>query len=165
MVTTIAKKVNLKDDQERPTSRGLLPSLKVEVFQGEVGKFQAFIDSFEASIDSRTDLRAVDKLNLLKSYLKWPPLTLVESFRATAENYSAAAQTLKNRYGNQLRYELTLVRGFLDLKAPAHNLKELNHYPTQYESIIRSLRNAGCDVKAHEYFFVRALKCRLNKET
>ena len=39
MVTTIAKKVKLKDDQERPTSRGLLPSLKVEVFQGEVGKF------------------------------------------------------------------------------------------------------------------------------
>ena len=109
MVTTIAKKVKLKDDQERPTSRGLLPSLKVEVFQGEVGKFQAFIDSFEASIDSRTDLRAVDKLNLLKSYLKGPPLTLVESFRATAENYSAAVQTLKNRYGNQLGYELTLV--------------------------------------------------------
>ena len=67
MVTTIAIKVKLKNDPERPTSRGLLPSLKVEVFQGEVGKFQAFIDSFEASIDSRTDIRAVDKLNLLKA--------------------------------------------------------------------------------------------------
>ena len=165
MVSTIAIKIKLKNDPETPTSRGLLPSPKVEVFQGEVGKFQAFIDSFEASIDSCTDLRAVDKLNLLKSYLKGPPLTLVESFRATAENYSAAVQTLKDRYGNQLRYELTLVRGFLDLKAPAHNLKELNHYHTQYESIIRSLGNTGCDVKAHEYFFVRALKCRLNEET
>ena len=165
MVSTIAIKVKLKNDLERPTSSGLLRSLKVEVFQGEVGKFQAFIDSFEASIDSCTDLRAVDNLNLLISYLKGPPLTLVESFRATAENYSAAIQTLKDRYGNQLRYELTLVRGFLDLKAPAHNLKELNHYHTQYESIIRSLGNAGCDVKAHEYFFVLALKCQLNEET
>ena len=166
MVSAIANKVKLKNDQERPTSRGLLPSLKVEVFQGEVGKFQAFIDSFEASIDSRTDIRAADKLKLLKNYLKGPPLTLVESsFRATAENYSVAVQTLKDWYGNQLRYELTLVRGFLDLKAPAHNLKELNYYHAQYESIIRSLGNAGCDVKAHEYFFVRALKCRLNNET
>ena len=165
MVSTIAIKVKLKNNPETPTSRGLLPSLKVKVFQGEVGKFQVFINSFEASIDSRTDLRVVDKLNLLKSYLKGPPLTLVESFRATAENYSAAVQTLKDWYGNQLRYELTLVRGFLDLKAPAHNLKELNHYHTRYESIIRSLGNAGCDVKAHEYFFVRALKCRLNEET
>ena len=130
-----------------------------------MGKFQAFINSFEASIDSRTDIRAVDKLNLLKSFLKGPPLTLVESLRATVENYSAAVQTLKDRYGNQLRYELTLVREFLDLKAPAHNLKELNHYHTQYESIIRSLGNAGCDVKAHEYFFVCALKYRLNEET
>ena len=165
MVSTIAIKVKLKNDPERPISRGLLPSLKVEVFQGEVGKFQAFIDSFKASIDSRTDLRAVNKLNLLKSYLKGPPLTLVESFRATAENYGAAIQTLKDRYGNQLRYELTLVRGFLDLKGPAHNLKELNHYHTQYKSIIRSLGNAGCDLKAHEYFFVRASKCQLNEET
>ena len=73
MVTTIAIKAKLKNDPERPTSRGLLPSLKVEVFQGEVGKFQACIDSFEASIDSRTDIRAVDTLNLLKSYLKGPP--------------------------------------------------------------------------------------------
>ena len=128
-------------------------------------RWASFIDSFEASIDSRTDLRALVKLDLLKSYLKGLPLTLVESFRATAENYSAAVQTLKNLYGNQLRHELLLVRGFLDLKAPAHNLKELNHYYTQYESIIRSLGNAGCDVKAHEYFFVRALKCRLNEET
>ena len=165
MVSAIAKKVKLKNDPERPTSRGLLPSLKIEVFQGEVGKFQAFIDSFEASIDSRTDIRAADKLNLLKSYLKGPPLTLVESFRATAEKYSAAVQALKDWYSNQLRCELTLVRGFLDLKAPAHNLKELNYYHTQYKSIIRSLGNAGCDVKAHEYFFVRALKCRLNEET
>ena len=165
IVSDIAVKVNLKSDPDRPTSRGLLPSLKVEVFQGEVGKFQAFIDSFEASIDSRTDIRPTDKLNLLKSYLRGSPLTLVESFRATAENYSAAVQTLKDRYGNQLRYELSLVRGFLDLEAPAHNLKELNHYHSQYESIIRSLGNTGCDVKAHEYFFVRALKCRLNEET
>ena len=128
MVSAIANKVKLKNDPERPTSRGLLPSLKIEVFQGEVGKFQAFIDSFEASIDSRTDIRAADKLNLLKNYLKGPPLTLVESFRATAEKYTAAVQTLKDRHSNQLRYELTLVRGFLDLKAPAHNLKELNYY-------------------------------------
>ena len=152
MVSAIANKVKLKNDPERPTSRGLLPSLKVEVFQGEVGKLQAFIDSFEASIDSRTDIRAADKLNLLKSYLKGPPLTLVESFRATAENYSEAVQALKDRYGNQLRYELTLVRGFLDLKAPAHNLKELNYYHTQYQSIIRSLGNAGCDVKPMSIF-------------
>ena len=32
MVSTIAIKVKLKNDPERPTSRGLLPSLKVEVF-------------------------------------------------------------------------------------------------------------------------------------
>ena len=132
MVSDIANKVKLKNDPERPTSRGLLPSLKIEVFQGEVDKFQAFINSFEASIDSRTDIRAADKLNLVKNYLKGPPLTLVESFRATAENYNAAVQTLKEQYGNQLRYKLTLVRGFLDLKAPAHNLKELNYYHTQY---------------------------------
>lgn len=165
MVDTVAGRLQKKTEPERYTSRGLLPSLKIEAFQGEMGKFRPFIDSFEASIDSRTDIMAADKLQLLKSYLKGPPLTLVESFRATAENYRSAVQALKDRYGNQQRYELSLCGELAELEAPDHNLKSLSHYHSRYESLLRSLENVGCDLKANEFIIVRQLKYRLNQET
>ena len=48
------------------SSRSWWPHMKLETFTGELGKFQSWIDSFEASVDLRTDLHEMEKLNILK---------------------------------------------------------------------------------------------------
>ena len=164
-LTAIEETLEKKPEKKYVPSGGLLPKLKLEKFSGEVGTFQPFIDSFDASIGSRTDLPEVDKLNLLKTFLQGPPLVLIESFKTTAGNYKTAISALKDRFGNQMRYELKLVQRFFELKRPSHNLKEISEFHCEYESIIRSLENVGCSIKDNEFFILRGLLGKLKCET
>ena len=168
MIVPVEEMMRRLDERLNPkesSSRSWFPHLKLETFTGEMGKFQAFIDSFEASIDLRTDIPEVDKLNILKSYLKGDPYTLVNTFQVTAKNYKSAKEILKNRYGNQCRYELNLAKEFADLKSPSHNLKELNRFHSVYEATLRSMENVGCDLKACEWLVIRMLKSKLREDT
>ena len=52
--------------KESSSRTGNWVPLKLEAFTGEVGKFQFFMDNFEATVDSRRDLHAVEKLMFSK---------------------------------------------------------------------------------------------------
>ena len=65
--------VNEKLKPRESSSRSWWPQMKLETFTGELGKFQSFMDSFEASVDQRSDLHEIDKLHILKSHLQGDP--------------------------------------------------------------------------------------------
>ena len=156
--------VKIRSTPVASSSRNWWP-FKLETFTGEIGKFQSFMDNFEATIDMRRDLHDIDKLNILKGHLKGDPYILVNTFQATAKNYRSVKEILKSRYGNQLRYELNLAKELTDLKPPSHNLKELNHFHSVYEATLRSMENVGCDLKACEWLIIRILKSKIREET
>ena len=158
------REVKLRAKPRESSSRNWWP-FKLETFTGEIGKFRSFMDNFEATIDKRTDLHEVDKLNILKGHLKGDPYILVNTFEATAKNYRSVKEILQSRYGNQLRYELNLAKELTDLKPPSHHLKELNRFHSIYEATLRSMENAGCDLKACEWLFIRILKSKIREET
>ena len=157
--------VSAKLKPKETSSRSWCPQMRLETFTGELGRFQSFMDSFEASVDRRSDLHEVDKLQILKDHLKGDPKILVNTFQATAKNYHSVKEILKSRYGNQCRYELNLAKEFADLKPPSHSLKELNRFHSVYEATIRSMENVGCNLEACEWLIIRMLKSKLKEDT
>ena len=146
------------------SARSLLPTLKLEPFDGNPSNFPSFIDNFEASVDSRDDIHAVDKLNVLRSHLRGPAYTAIKRFRPTADNYASVLKTLKDRFGSKQRYELSLVKEFFELKTPSHNLEQLSEFHGEYENLIQCMGTAGCDIE-NDWTIVRGLMSKLNRKT
>ena len=72
-----------------------LPELRVERFNGDLEKYQEFMDSFTATIDKNPKLEAIDKFRYLRMFLEDNregdgPKSLIEGFSTTAANYDEA---------------------------------------------------------------------------
>ena len=77
-----------------------LPKLIIERFDGDVKKWQSFIDSFTATVDSKP-LTKVESFNYLKSYLMGDAARVIEGLSLTNDNNDKAMLLLKERFGNK----------------------------------------------------------------
>ena len=75
------------------------PQLEIAPFTGDVLKWKEFWDAFEASI-AKFKYAPIDKLNYWKSKLRGEALEAISGYQLSNENYAAAVEVLKKRFGN-----------------------------------------------------------------
>ena len=95
-----------------------LPELAIEKFNGDVEKYQEFLDSFNATIHNNPKLEAVDKFRYLRMFLDDNkdgdgPKSLIAGFSTTADNYEAALNIIKETYGKKERIIMSHVSKLL----------------------------------------------------
>ena len=78
-----------------------MPEVELPTFSGDFKEFKSFCDMFNSIID-RTNLPAIEKLQLLKSRLKESAFRAVEHLNATDENYDVAWCTLNRMYDSKV---------------------------------------------------------------
>ena len=79
-----------------------LPKVGVWKFNGKLGEWQEFWDSFESSIHLNDGLLNVDKFSYLRNLLLEPARSAIGGFALTSANYQAAVELLKKRYGKKI---------------------------------------------------------------
>ena len=60
-----------------------LPKLELAKFKGDYTKWQSFIDSFKAAINSSATLSNIDKFNYLRCYVAGDALNTIEGLSLT----------------------------------------------------------------------------------
>ncbi len=70
-------------------------------FSGDVLEWAPFWDVYEQSVHNEDGYSAVEKMALLKKYLKGPALLAISSLAVTDTNYPVAIQLLKDQFGDK----------------------------------------------------------------
>ena len=86
---------------EQNVGRVKLPKINLLRFNGEITKFNAFWQSFECAIHGNSSVPKDNKLNYLLSLLEGPAYRALEGRSLQAENYDAAVEILKTRFGKK----------------------------------------------------------------
>ena len=146
-IRTASKKLaSAEDGHEGSASAGSpglrLPRLDLPTFAGDIIQWSHFWESFETSVDNRTDIADVTKLTYLRSLLRGEAMQCITGLALTGRNYGNACELLKNRYG---RPELIIFRHVERLLAleEACNVSELQHLQDQLLAHVRSLNALG----------------------
>lgn len=78
-----------------------IPRLNVPTFSGLYADWTSFHDIYVAAVHSNNSIQPVHKLQYLKSLLKGDAELLLKHTQITAENYTTAWNTLKDRFENK----------------------------------------------------------------
>ena len=121
---------------QRPAVK--LPKLETNKFRGDYTKWQSFIDSFKAAIQSSATLPNIDKFNYLQCYVAGVPLlNTIEGLSLTPDNYIKTSELLEYRYGNKKAIITAQTKNLLKLWRVESNLDVI------------SIRGLHDDVQAH----------------
>jgi len=92
-----------------------LPNINLPTFNGEYNQWITFRDTFEAIIDSNTNLSKVQKFYYLQSAVKGTAAQCFQSLSLSNENYDAAWTLLKSRFENKRLIVHHHIQALLDL--------------------------------------------------
>ena len=115
-----------------------LPRIDLPKFSGDVLKFTSFWQQFTACVDD-CDYPTIAKFNYLMSCLKGEASTVIEGLPITAENYDAAKQMLKKRFGRKELIVFAHVQELLALSVP----EQLSRIRDTLNVHVRSLSTQG----------------------
>ena len=90
-----------------------LPKLELPKFSGDVTLWQSFWDQFTSHIDS-SSMSDISKFSYLSSLLEGDAKKVVMGLPHTSDNYKAACDLLKERYGRKERIIFSHVQALLD---------------------------------------------------
>ena len=84
-------------------SGGLIrkPKIVLKEYDGSFLKWNNFWEQFETAIHNDDDVSDIEKFTYLKSYLIGDAERAIQGYTTTKENYHAAIDTLKSRFGNK----------------------------------------------------------------
>ncbi|XP_035233803.1 uncharacterized protein LOC118205622 [Stegodyphus dumicola] len=119
-----------------------LPKLSINKFNGDPVNWLSFWNQFDNAIHQNSDLTDTDKFNYLISFLSGAACNAVSGFALSSENYFAAIELLKTRFGRT------------DLIINAHMGKLLNLEPVRNANNIFALRKLYDDIEIQ----IRSLK-------
>lgn len=106
-----------------------LPDINLPTFNGDYDKWVTFRDTFEAIIDSNTNLTKIQKFYYLQSAVKGSAAQCFQSLSMSNENYDAAWRLLKSRFENKRLIVHYHVQALFDLptisKESCVNLRKL----------------------------------------
>ena len=120
---------------QRPAVK--LPKLETNKFRGDYTKWQSFIDSFKAAIQSSATLPNIDKFNYLQCYVAGDALNTIVGLSLTPGNYIKTSELLEDRYGNKKAIITAQTKNLLKLRRVESNLDVI------------SIRGLHDDVQAH----------------
>ena len=82
-------------------ARPKLPKLHLPKFTGDITKFKPFWDGFNSAIHLNPELSPIDKFNYLKGLLDGSAANVIQGLSLTVDNYMAAVELVKERYGRR----------------------------------------------------------------
>ena len=114
-----------------------LPKLIIRKFNGEPSNWSEFWDIHESSVHKNPTLTDLDRFNYLKTLVEGPAYSTIYGLTLTSENYGAAIEMLKERFGqNQL-----IISSHID--------KQWKIQPVTVSSDVRKLRKLYDGIETH----------------
>lgn len=127
-----------------------LPKISPKTFSGKQMDWIAFLEDFEAAVDS-TSLASVTKLRYLKSCLSGPPLSAVDNLPVVGDSYTDAIKILKLRYGDKEVNIETHISALCDMAGPEDKSSTLLQFYDAVQNHLRALRYLGkTDIQLNE---------------
>ena len=151
-------------NESRPNVR--LPKLEMRKFKGDHTKWQSFIDTFEASVDSSPVLSNIEKYNYLTNLIEGDALNTIQGLRPTNENYKKALDLLKERYGNKQAIITAHMNNLLRLRKVESD-KDVIGLRKLYDDVqaqVRSLQSLGIEEENYGSFLAPIILERLPHE-
>jgi hypothetical protein len=143
----IGRLINIYESREaRQQSYGGtsdLPKLSFTKFDGDLLKWKHFIDRFEASIDRRTNLSPVDKMNHLVGQLTGEAYKCIQNLPITNENYGTALRMLKEKFGNRTALIGALYRKLNEMQPVPMDPSKLRSFIGEVECTLQDLEGLG----------------------
>lgn len=135
-------------------------------FSGGYAQWSEFYDTFKCSVDSRSNLAPVQKLQYLKSCLKGEAAALVRNLNLNDANCAAAIDLLKGRYESVKNIREAHFDAIFNMqsiaKKNAVNLRKLCNVMNEN---IQALRNLGEPFQHWSSWLVYICKKKLGFET
>ena len=126
---------------QRPAVK--LPKLETNKFRGDYTKWQSFIDSFKAAIQSSATLPNIDKFNYLQCYVAGDALNTIEGLSLTPDNYIKTLELLEDRYGNRKAIVTAQTKNLLKLRRFESNLDviSIRGLHDDVQALVRNLQS------------------------
>ena len=145
--------------------KSLLPSIELPKFDGNIERYEEFIESYEAIIQNHPGIEDVEKFIFLKNHLesRSPAANLLAGFSTTNSDYPAALKLFKDTYGNksllrQIRISKLLNVPHVDGKT---SLRTVYNTLTTH---IRSLEGLGVSAEEYALFLSPIVLSKLSKD-
>ena len=128
-----------------------LPKLELNKFNGDPTKWKSFSDSFLSAVHNNDDISDIQKMTYLQSLLEGSASETIEGLSLSKENYKAALDILKDRFGNEQILISVHMNNLLKLE-PIKSIAFMRGLRRVYDNIetqVRSLRNLGVDSRQY----------------
>ena len=119
---------NIKVAIEEDKQAGCLPSgISPPVFYGDKMKFPTFWDAFAPLVHENPKVSRFYKMTYLKAALKGDAAGALDSYPTTAENYNAAVEAVKKRFGRNQAIIRSHIKDLLSSSQIDLNIKQLRN--------------------------------------
>ena len=137
----LSSNTDLSTVGQRPAVK--LPKLETNKFRGDYTKWQSFIDSFKAAIQSSATLPNIDKFNYLQCYVAGDALNTIEGLSLTPDNYIKTLELLEDRYGNRKAIVTAQTKNLLKLRRFESNLDviSIRGLHDDVQALVRNLQS------------------------
>ncbi|KAL4091200.1 hypothetical protein QTP88_025929 [Uroleucon formosanum] len=123
-------------------SNSRLPEIPLPKFDGDFKYWPTFQDRFKALVDSRSNLKPIDKMYYLIGCLRGPAAEAVRSIPVASDSYDLAWTTLSNRFNRPRMVATSLVDKLLNVPSSTQeSLPELLSFLCEFSESV-SLLNA-----------------------
>ncbi|XP_074661993.1 uncharacterized protein LOC141914638 [Tubulanus polymorphus] len=120
-----------------------LPKLTLAKFDGDLLKWQEFIDGFNSAVNDDPNLDDVVKFQYLRAQLNGEAYRTIEGLALTASNDANALQVLIKRYGQPQIIISAYMRALWELSRPTEDMQSLMEFSDKLETYIRGLSALG----------------------
>ena len=153
----------IKEESNITRERSLLPSLSIPRFDGNIEKYEEFIDAYEAVIQKYDHVENVEKFNLLRTHLDPPASELLEGFRTTNSEYPEALKLFKDTYGNKSLLKKIRISKLLNVEK--YNGKgSLRPIYNKLRTNIRALESLGVKTEDHSLFLIPIVCSKISRD-
>ncbi|KAK2546895.1 hypothetical protein P5673_033374 [Acropora cervicornis] len=143
--------------------RAKLPKITLKKFYGDPISFTPFWDSFKSAVDDNPSLSDIDKFNYLRSLLEGSAAGAIRGLPLTAENYVAAKDILKKRFGQPQIIINAHMEGLVKVAAVTvdNDLKRQRLLYDRVEAHVRALQALGIHCESYGKLLVPLLMEKL----
>ncbi|XP_064653106.1 uncharacterized protein LOC135503461 [Lineus longissimus] len=138
-----------------------LPKLELPRFSGVLTEWQAFYEKFVTIVHDNRDIPVVTKFAYLTSLLEGEAKSVVTGLSITKDNYSAAIELLRERFGNRDRLIFSHIQALLNVSLPSPTVRGLWSLQDTIQTHVRNLESLGVNGGTYGLFLTPLILSRL----
>ena len=127
------------------------PEINLVKFSGDKTRWDAWWQSYNSMVHSKTELDQVTKFNYLLTTLEGEARKCVDRFEITEKGYQLAVTALTTKYSDPVAGKRILIRKLLDIKSPSVTRIELENFKEDYLSYAHKLELLSIDLTNSEW--------------